>query len=230
MTAQPTLLDAFCNEGGSSRGYALAGFHVEGVNIAFRKRYPYKLHVGDAVQFIADHGHEYQAIAASPPCQRWSRGTAAIDRSKYPALIAPTRDLLEQLPVLWVIENVADAARELRDPITLCGTMFDLTAIDDDGTPLELWRHRLFESNVPLIAPGPCRHHEFSEYVGGSYGGARRDKDEARNVRHGGYVPSKAVQERLLGIDWMTAAGLYQAIPPAYSEWIGHQLLAALHG
>lgn len=228
MTARPRLLDCFVCQGGSSVGYARAGFEVVGVDIAFQKRYPFELHVGDAVQFLADHGHEYQVVSASPPCQRWSTGTRAIDRSRYPALIEPTRELLLQLDVPWVIENVKGAA--LRDPLMLCGTEFALSAVDDDSTPLEMWRHRLFESNVPLVGNGGCQHGRWAAQCAGSYGGARRDKLEARHVRHGGYVPSKAVQERLLGIEWMDQRGLFQSIPPCYATHVGRQLLAALHG
>jgi DNA (cytosine-5)-methyltransferase 1 len=99
-----------------------------------------------------------------------------------------------------------------------------------------MWRHRLFESNVSLSAPlwvdngwavSPAHLHNWhSNQVAGSYGGARRDKHEARNVRHGGYVPSKRVQQELLGIDWMTERGMHQSIPPVYTEHIGRQLLA----
>ena len=93
------------------------------------------------------------------------------------------------------------------------------------ATDLHLKRHRLFESNVSLTAPTQCRHGWYSEQVAGSYGGARRDKDEARHVRHGGYVPAAHVQARLLGIDWMTQKGMHESIPPAFAEHIGRQLI-----
>jgi DNA (cytosine-5)-methyltransferase 1 len=105
--------------------------------------------------------------------------------------------------------------------------MFSLTATDDDGTPLQLKRHRLFESNVFLYPPGPCDH-DPAIRVAGSYGGARRDKDEARYIRRGGYVPSARVQAQLLGVDWMPEASMHQTIPPAYTEHIGHQLMTHL--
>lgn len=168
------------------------------------------------------HGREFDAIHASPPCQRYSHGTVAGHAHKHPDLIGITRDALVATGLPYVIENVPRAP--LRDPVTLCGSMFALEAIDDDGTPLRMERHRLFESNVLLYPPSVCDH-DPRVRVAGSYGGARRDKDEARLVRKGGYVPSKAVQYRLLGIDWMTEAGLYQSIPPAYTEWLGAQLL-----
>lgn len=229
------LLDLFCCEGGASEGYRRAGFDVFGVDlfkhvnakgqrVGFSQaRYPFPSHQGDALEFVREHGHEFDVIHASPPCQHASAGTRARDRSEYPALIGPTREALIATGKPYVIENVEGS--DLIDPITLCGTMFRCTAIDTDGTPLELWRHRNFESNVVFSWPGPCHHGAYSEQVAGCYGGARSDKDEARNVRHGGYVPKdKAVLEALMGIDWMTKGGLYQALPPVYTQWLGAQL------
>lgn len=125
------------------------------------------------------------------------------------------------------MENVPKAP--LRRDLVLCGTMFGLTATDDDGTPLHLRRHRVFESNVPLVAPGSCVHPRGVQWAG-VYGGARKDKVEARKVRKGGYVPpSEHVQSALLGgVPWMTGKGRRECIPPVYAEHIGGQLLAAL--
>ena len=205
-------------------GYHRAGFDVTGVDLEprFAKRYPFKFIAGDAIEYVKEHGHEYDVIHASPPCQHATIATSGIDRSKYPRLIEPTRDALIATGKPYVIENVKGAA--LRDPLTLCGSMFNLTTMDDDGTWLRMERHRLFESNVPLTAPDDD-FHDRSTQVAGSYGGARRDKVEARTIRHGGYVPSIPVQQRLLGIDWMTQYGMYQSVPPAYTEWLGAQLL-----
>lgn len=222
---KPRLLDLFCGEGGAARGYAMAGFDVIGVDLFMecsQARYPHASYRADAIEYLADHGHEYDAIHASPPCQRHTAGTRAQDRSRYPDLIGPTRNLLAGLKAPWVIENVPGAP--LENPITLCGTHFGLVATDDDGTKLYLRRHRLFESNVPIYPPGPCHHPAGAQWAG-AYGGARRDKTEARHVRHGGYVPAAGVQAELMGIDGMTQRGLHQAIPPAYTEWIGRQLL-----
>lgn len=199
---RPRLLDLFCCEGGAGTGYAQAGFDVVGVDIhsKYAKRYPFEFQQDDALRvldalvvLLRHYGTcTFEAIHASPPCQHASAGTrAATDREKYPRLIEPVRERLEEIGLPYVIENVAGSA--LRDPLVLCGTMFSLTAIDDDGTPLELWRHRHFESNVPLSAPTGCHHGRYAEQVAGSYGGARRDKHEARHVRHGGYVDRKSV-------------------------------------
>jgi DNA (cytosine-5)-methyltransferase 1 len=226
--SRPRLLDLFCCEGGAAWGYHLAGFDVVGVDLdaRFAKRYPFTFHAGDAVEHVRRHGREFDAVHASPPCQHASAGTRYRDRSGYPRLIEPVREALQALDVPWVVENVAGSA--LHDPMLLCGSMFDLTAVDDDGTLLRLERHRLFESNVLLMGPAAAHRHDRSVPVAGSYGGARRDRHEARHVRHGGYVPSLPVQQRLLGIDWMTQHGMHQALPPAYTRHVGSQLMTHL--
>lgn len=223
------MLDAFCCEGGAAKGYMDAGWTVVGVDIEgkYEKRYPGRFIQGDAIAFIMEHGAKFDAIHASPPCQRYSHGTVAGHADKHPDLIAATREALVATGKPYVLENVPRAP--LIDPVTLCGSMFDLTAVDEDGTKLRLERHRLFETNWPLTAPGPD-YHDKGVQVAGSYGGARRDKWEAKHVRKGGYVPSKAVQEQLLGIDWMTQHGLYQSLPPVYTEWIGRQLYQHVTG
>lgn len=217
-------------------GYHRAGFDVTGVDlfkhknakgktVGFsQKRYPFRSHQADAIEFVKEHGREYDVIHASPPCQHASIATSSLDRSEYPRLIEPTREALIATDRPYVIENVAGSA--LLNPLMLCGSMFDLTAIDDDGTPLRLERHRLFESNIQWLAAPRPDYHDSRVRVAGSYGGARRDKYEARHVRHGGYVPSVAVQRRLLGIDWMTEGGMHQSVPPSYTEWLGKQLMA----
>ena len=229
---RPRILDLFCCEGGAAAGYARAGFEVTGIDREkrFRKRYPFEFHAANALEYVADHGHEYDAIHASPPCQAYSIATAGNPkaRAKHERLIGATREALVASGKPYVIENVERAYSEMRNPVTLCGTTFGLTAIDDDGTPLEMWRHRLFEANFEIPSPGECRHGAYSQQVAGSYGGARRDKHEARYVRKGGYVPAKHIQEQLLGIDWMTVDGLHQSLPPAYTTWVGMALRVEL--
>lgn len=177
--------------------------------------------------------NDFDAVHASPPCQRYTRGNAGHDTSDYPDLIEPTRLRLVETGLPYIIENVADAREELREPMLLCGSMFGLSAPDEDGHPLRMERHRLFESNRLLLAPSGCAH-DPNVTVAGSYGGARQAKGtpemrryEAKKVRKGGYVPRKAVLEDLLGIDWMTVEGLYECIPPVYTQWLGAQLATA---
>jgi DNA (cytosine-5)-methyltransferase 1 len=248
--SRPRLLDLFCGQGGAAAGYIAAGFQVVGVDLADHgKRYPAEFVLGNAMDLLGDRRfvNQFDAIHASPPCQGYSIATAGNPsaRAKHDRLIAATRDLLEQTGKPWVIENVEQARDEMRDPILLCGSMFGLETFDEDDTPLRLERHRLFESNVALSEPQPEYHfHNPAMAVAGVYGGSRRaplrpgislaeaapfDRFAARHVRHGGYVPrSKAVQQRLLRIDWMTVRGIQESIPPVYAEFIGHQLIAHL--
>lgn len=234
---RPVLLDLFCGEGGAAAGYIAAGWDVIGVDrVDHSKRYPGEFHQGDALAFLATNGRGVDAIHASPPCQGYSIATAGnpAARSKHQRLIAATRELLLLTGRPWVIENVSQARAQMVNPVLLCGRMFNLGAEDEDGHPLVLDRHRLFESNVPLVAPAHPKHGD--EQVAGVYGGSRRsskpnatpadDRYAARHERHGGYVPrSKRVQQALLGIDWMTVKGMQESIPPAYAEWVGRQLL-----
>jgi DNA (cytosine-5)-methyltransferase 1 len=126
----------------------------------------------------------------------------------------------------WVIENVMGAKPELLSPFMLCGRMFYLTATDTDGTHLVLDRHRLFETSPGLTINPPVHYkHDTSVQVAGVYGGARRDKVEARTVRKGGYVPADTgVLKTLIGAEWMTIQGLFLSIPPAYTFYIAQEL------
>lgn len=225
------LLDLFCGEGGASAGYARAGFEVVGVDntLARLKNYPYDSYQGDAVKFLLKHGWEFDVIHASPPCTGYSQGTVAVsDRlGKYDRLIGATRQALEIVGKPYIIENVYGARAELRNPTLLCWSMFfDLgSVVDDDGTPLRMERHRLFETNWSLFPPAMCNHPRRMQ-VAGAYGGARRDKWEAKHVRGGGYVPESVdILRELLGTPWMSEKGCQLSIPPAYTHWIGTQLL-----
>jgi len=142
-------------------------------------------------------------------------------------LLAPTRAALELTERFYVIENVEGAP--LRDPLRLCGSEFGLTAPDVDGRPLALRRHRLFEANFWLTGAGGCAHDDTQ--VAGSYKASRHrtPADRDRPGRRGGYTPALPVRAALLGIDWpMNEHELAQAIPPAYTEFIGAQLLSVL--
>jgi DNA (cytosine-5)-methyltransferase 1 len=192
---------------------------------------------------LAAYGHRFPIKHTSPPCQGYTIATAGnlAARSKYQRLIPATRELLKVTGGVWIIENVEQARSQMVTPVMLCGRMFDLATEDVDGLPLVLDRHRLFESNVPLETPFHSTHGR--EQVAGVYGGSRRakrqegetlaevaprDRYAARYERGGGYVPrSKQVQQALLGIDWMTVKGMQESIPPAYTEYLGRQLLAA---
>lgn len=202
-------------------GYHRAGFEVVGVDIAPQRNYPFEFHQGDALEFVAEHGHRFDAIAASPPCQVHS-DLASVAGAGHVDLIPQTRTALAATGLPYVIENVEGAP--LIDPITLCGSMFDLEA----GGFL-LRRHRGFESNAPIAAPGPCACAGRS--IGGVYGDGGGDRQRRRpgsSTSRGGYKLPVGLGRVAMGIDWTTRRELSQAIPPAYTEHLGRQLLAHL--
>jgi DNA (cytosine-5)-methyltransferase 1 len=253
---RPRLLDLFCCEGGASVGYARAGFTVYGVDLfrhrgpdgqlrGYRRaRYPFPAHQGDALRTLAQlvagdpvtfthlDGHpealtldQVAVVTASPPCQLYSISANAHHNGSHPDLVDPTRDLLHRTGLPYVLENVEGAP--LDNPLMLCGSEFNLRAVDDDGLVVWLRRHRLFESNRFLIGAGGCRHPR-DLLCAGVYGNGAPSRDAAR-ARAGGYTPpSQGVRAALMGIDWMSRNGLSQAIPPAYTQFIGAQLVEAL--
>lgn len=245
----PVAIDLFACEGGATIGYQRAGFEVYAVDMErkYGNRNPATgFHLGDALQVLRDLRDgvpvefklldgtsrfltkaDVTLLHLSPPCQGYTRGNAG-KVTKWPKLIPDVRALAEEIGLPYVIENVKDAAPEMHDPIGLCGCMFDLSAVDTDGIKIHLQRLRLFETNWSIEAPRP-HDHSSHEWVAGSYGGARRDKYEARYVRKGGYVPKeKRVVQELLGFPSdhkMTWMGLYESLPPAYTEYIGRKML-----
>jgi DNA (cytosine-5)-methyltransferase 1 len=229
--SRPRLLDLFACEGGASVGYARAGFAVLAVDLDANrlKRNPHAWLAADAFDAIGQAGR-LDAIHASPPCQGYTRGNAG-KVTAWPKLIPAVREALRATGLPYVIENVTDAAPEMVNPVALCGCMFDLSTLDDDGIRIHLKRERMFETGggFTLTAPRPCNH-DGIEWWAGAYGGARRDKYEAKYVRKGGYVPpSKAVVKALLGVEHdMTWQGLFECIPPRYAEYVGANLLAHL--
>ncbi len=213
MGDRPRLLDLFCGAGGAAMGYHRAGFDVVGVDIVPQKRYPFPFILADALDYLPEHGREFDVVHASPPCQAYSTLRALHPHKDYPDLLAVTRDALAVNGRPWVIENVVQAP--LRSPVVLCGAMFGL----------RVYRHRGFESSVLLTAPEHPKHLVRA----GGFNGQRQRKayylaggfaTVAGNV--GSYVGPA------MGIDWMTGKELSQAIPPAYTREIGRQVLGAL--
>jgi DNA (cytosine-5)-methyltransferase 1 len=210
--SRPRLLDLFSGAGGAARGYQQAGFHVTGVDLRPQPRYAGDdFFEADALTFPLDG---YDAIHASPPCQAYSVSTnyRPENRAKYPDLVVPTRERLTATGLPYVIENVPGAP--LHNPIIICGA----------GLGMDLRRHRLFESNVPMWGV-PCAHGQQiwrPEYKH-STGRKRR-----RVVVLGEWRVDFALQKAAAGIDWMTLEELSEAIPPAYTEHVGNFLLAAV--
>lgn len=219
---RPKLLDAYCCAGGASWGYHLAGFEVEGVELFPRADYPFRQHHGDAVEFIRAHGREYAVRVASPPCQKHTTLTKGNEgrgwTNGHVDLIAATREALIEVGGPYVIENVMGARDELRDPIMLCGLSFGL----------RVFRHRLFESNVQLSAPVHPSHK--GHRVAGWRHGVKHEGDMFAVYGDGGGKGSVAEWQVAMGIDWTEdKVCLAEAIPPAYTEFLGRQLMAHVH-
>ena len=223
------LLDLFCGAGGCSVGYHRAGFTPEGadLNRAALRRYPFMGWEADAMTLLADPDYlaGFDAVHASPPCQAYSVTRHTHD-NKHPDLLAQTYELLQAWGGPWVIENVPGAVIPDATPVVMCGAQ-SKAADDYIGQTVRLRRHRLFWSNVPLMAE-PCSCD--GTRVGGVYGGAwsKNATTDPSVKRTGGYAPPDSVQRQLMGIDWMTRGQLAQAIPPAYTEHIGWQLMEAV--
>jgi DNA (cytosine-5)-methyltransferase 1 len=217
----PRLLDLFCGAGGCSEGYRRAGFSVFGVDINPQKNYPYPFAQADALEYLREHGHEFDAIHASPPCQAYS-DLQKQNKREYVDLIAPTRDLLQESGWPYVIENVEGAP--LRSPVVLCGTMFP---------GLRVLRHRLFETNWPLVpvdVSGCARHPLVFTHDKRKAHYGKLDQDTSFVQVTGGGNCTIANKADAMGIDWMTGRELNEAIPPAYTEYIGRQLIEHVTG
>lgn len=231
------ILDAFCRKGGSSAGYVAAGFHVTGVDIeAHSDGYVgHEFIRGDAVEFIKQHGHEFDAIHAGPPCQgqiRITKGNRGREGwvDDHVNLIPETREALEATGLPYVIEN--GPSEHIRPDITMCGLMFDLPILRDRSMELGGWttmqpphpthrghltigwRHGCHRTVEPSVCP---RHDKWCKgTVYGVYG-------------KGGGKPTVLQAQAALGIDWMDAIeDLNEAIPPAYTEWLGSRLIEHL--
>lgn len=212
MVNKPRLLDLFCCAGGAGMGYHRAGFEVVGVDIDPQPNYPFEFHQGDALHYAAEHWQEFDAIHASPPCQSYLRGTLGAKASEYPDLVSATRGLLDLTGRPYVIENVMGAPLKLDRSIRLCGGMFGLRT----------YRHRRFESNIPLTEPDHPKH------VTKTATKRRRELwEQGWHVSVTGDVGTYVGPEAL-GIDWMTGNELSESIPPAYTEYVGRQLMKAV--
>lgn len=242
-------------------GYHQAGFEVVGVDIEPQKNYPFEFHQADAFEFLAEHGREFDAIHASPPCQSYTSLRSLHPEKEYPDLLDATRDALISLGLPYMIENVPGSP--IRANLMLCGTMFRL------GTPCgaELQRHRYFEAPWFSGFVPDCEHGWSLGGVIGVFGSKARDRSINREysvrrtigvvghtandqgAKHrrrrvmsvtGSTAQQNVVNNQIretysvaeariaMGIPWMTMAELSQAIPPAYTKFIGERLMREL--
>jgi DNA (cytosine-5)-methyltransferase 1 len=202
------ILDLFCGAGGAAAGYARAGFEVVGVDLHPQPNYPYEFHQADAMTFPLDG---FDAVHASPPCQPFTayrRRDPDVVGANYLDLVDATRRALEATGLPYVIENVPGAP--LKDPVQFCGSAFGL----------DVRRHRLFESNWPLVAP-PCNH----AWQTPRFPPATNRPNLRSTVEVGAYRCAR-LSPAAMRIEWMTNREISEAIPPAYTEFIGRQLRA----
>ena len=224
---KPKLLDLYCKAGGCSAGYAKAGFEVIGVDINPQPNYPYEFIQADALEILKNEKFisQFDAIAASPPCQYHSKAkslSTARNGGKYGDhldLIPGTRELLIKTGKPFIIENVAGAP--LNNPVKLFGSQFK---------GLRTQRERWFESNIPLKESDLPRQKMKTPAAGNGIG-----EDGSISICGSGGVRGLNAKQIVLywgfalgGIDWMNRAELAEAIPPAYTEFLGKQLMEHL--
>ncbi len=205
------LLDLFCGVGGASAGYAEAGFEVHGVDLKHGKRYPFTYVRADVLDVLKDQDYmqQFDVIHASPPCQTHSitkhlRNAQGKSTSKVD-LIPETRAALIASGKPYIIENVPGSP--LIDPIQLCGSSFGL----------KVRRHRLFESNMPLV--GSVCDHKLQGRPVGVYGSLNDQ------IPGGGKTASTISEARqAMGIEWAIWTELVEAIPPAFTKYLGDQI------
>lgn len=217
---RPKLLDLFCCAGGCSMGYYDAGFDVTGVDIEPRPSYPFPFIEADALEVLADHDflNQFDVIHASPPCQRYSVAASAWGNADtHPDLLPPTREALRAWGGPYLIENVETAPMD--HALLICGWAMGLKHIR---------RHRLFESNLPLMSPGClCPNGDTVSVFGHSGEDRRKSTMKARGGLRG-HVPIDEVRE-LMGVPWISSRdAVSESIPPAYTQYLGEQVLDRL--
>lgn len=220
------LLDLYCCAGGASKGYSDAGFEVVGCDIQHQPHYTFEFYQDDALHALDTllsgkqwNGYslsDFAAIHASPECKGYTICNLS-PKDLYEKQIDLIRDRLKATVKLYVIENVMNAKKSLRASLLLCGSMFDLRT----------QRHRLFETNIPtLLMTPPCNHNSATIAV---YGHSVWDSSLLGTPRKDGRSRPDSVSikvgREVMGIDWMNIEELAEAIPPAYTRWLGKQLL-----
>lgn len=213
------LLDLFCGAGGSAMGYSQAGFtEIVGVDIMPQPNYPFTALKGDALDswtwpMEAVNIHDFDLVHASPPCQHFTKYRNVVKdiHTRYEDLIEPTRRLLQNAGMPYVIENVPGAP--IRPDLELCGSQFGL----------DVRRHRWFETSFPVMGPGGCNHKGWARQYKSSTGRANK----RYTIEVGSWDEKLEDQKAAMGVDWpITVRELSEAIPPAYTKFIGEAFIA----
>ena len=203
------IADLFCGAGGAGMGLHRAGFEVVGFDINNQKNYPFEFHQTDALTVDLS---EFDAVWASPPCQTftkkpWNWGRARVNEIHYSDLVDQTRQKLKSSGLPYIIENVLGAP--LDASLLLCGTMFGLRIV----------KHRIFTSNIPLgFSPMSCNHSDIYN----PWRGKGRSADKFREAQGTPWIPSSGGASRKA----LRTGDLFNAIPPAYAEYLGHLIMA----
>lgn len=218
-SAKPRLLDLFCGAGGCTKGYQRAGFHVVGVDIRPQPRYcGDEFFQDDALwlESLCGYTEPFDAVHASPPCQDYSKALRHLS-NEQPRLIEPVRDLLRRMDLPWVLENVPGAPLPTQDTldgrygVQLCGTMFGM----------RVYRHRLFETSFPVVPPPRGCNHSVPAL--NPYNQKSRERDGIESGAERAFASE-------MGVEWMSGkrgelkSEIGEAVPPAYTEFIGKQL------
>lgn len=226
----PTILDAFCGEGLVHDGLVAAGWTVIGCDLKPKRNYPGPFIQADFLSLDDRLLRYFDAIWASPPCLRDTamRHAKGAKGSAHPELIIPTRKRLQALGIPYVIENVEGA--QLVDPVILCGSMFGL-GVDWNDQRYHLERHRKFETNWPLAAPGPCDHRKPVVSVFGGHARVRAKSAGGRGTADfvgfpGGHRQAMGLAMGVDPLRKFTCSGISDGIPAPYAEYVGRQLLS----
>lgn len=218
---EPWLLDLFCCQGGAANGYQRAGWRVFGIDLEPQPNYPYHFEQANALDYLKGlidcvTWPQFDAIHASPPCQFATvyGNNAAHVKDDHPNLIPATRELLEAIGLPYVIENVEGARGHLIDPVRICGT----------GLGVRVRRHRYFETNWALEGV-PCDHGRFTDRI---FPGSSNRPNGRTVMNVGEYRVPLATQREVMEMPWADLYGISQAVPPAYTEHIGTQLIRFL--
>jgi DNA (cytosine-5)-methyltransferase 1 len=211
---RPRLLDLFCGEGGSATGYDMAGFEVVGVDKEPQPRYPFEFHQGDAMTWPLAG---FDVVTGSPPCNDWSPLSAFRGKHGTGWMLPATLERFRASGLPYVVENVS--AEALPGELSLCGSEFGLRA-RSRGEVWHLRRHRRFASNVFLMGAGGCTCSGLR--IGGVYGHG------GGTSAAGGFTLDLAGAREAMEMPWASRQGVSQAIPPAYTKFIGEQVMAQL--
>lgn len=201
------VLDLFCCAGGAGAGYARAGFEVVGIDIYPQPGYPFEFVRADAIEYVTEHGADFDFIHASPPCQGYSATEVLWNNAEYyPMMIPDVRKALDATGKPYTIENVERAAWDMQNPILLCGDMFGIRT----------YRHRLFECNWKIEQPVHPRHVAYTAKMG-------RPVKDGEHMIIAGNFSGVDLARKIMEMPWARRNELSEAIPPAYTEWIARR-------